>query len=59
MHREDAAKAEAIADQIIKNTYRTLMTRGAKGCLVWSADEETNQWFASRSMGAVKRELTG
>lgn len=45
MHKADPAKASAIADRIIKNTYRTLMTRGAKGCLVWSVDEETNEWF--------------
>jgi DUF2075 family protein len=31
--------------RIIKNTYRTLMTRGMKGCFVWSADQETREWF--------------
>lgn len=45
MYKQDPVKASAIADRIIKNTYRTLMTRGAKGCLVWSVDEETNEWF--------------
>lgn len=45
MHRDNPQRAEAIADQIIRNTYRTLMTRGAKGCFVWSVDEETNEWF--------------
>jgi uncharacterized protein len=34
-----------ILDQLIKNTYRTLMTRGMKGCYVWSADQETNEWL--------------
>ena len=28
-----------IADNIIKNTYRTLMTRGMKGCYVFACDE--------------------
>jgi DUF2075 family protein/DNA replication protein DnaC len=32
-------------DMIIKNTYRTLMTRGMKGCYVYSADPETNNAF--------------
>jgi DUF2075 family protein len=32
-------------DEIIKNTYRTLMTRGLKGCYIYSVDEETNQYF--------------
>ncbi len=49
MHREDPARAEELADEIIKNTYRTLMTRGAKGCFVWSVDEETNEYLRSAS----------
>jgi DUF2075 family protein len=30
---------------IVKNTYRTLMTRGMKGCYIYSVDKETNQYF--------------
>lgn len=37
--------AEAKADEIIRNTYRTLMSRGMKGCYIWSVDPETNQFF--------------
>jgi DUF2075 family protein len=32
-------------DAIIKNTYRTLMTRGQKGCYVYFIDDETRQFF--------------
>ena len=49
MHKEDPERATAIADRIIRNTYRTLLTRGAKGCLVWGVDEETNEWLRERS----------
>jgi uncharacterized protein len=35
-------------DTIIKNTYRTLMTRGMKGCYVYSEDEETRSHLKSR-----------
>lgn len=35
-------------DSIIKNTYRTLMTRGQKGCYVCFVDEETRSYFESR-----------
>ena len=28
-------------DRIIRNTYRTLMTRGMKGCFVYCTDAET------------------
>lgn len=30
---------------IIKNTYRTLMTRGMKGCYVYFEDKELEGWF--------------
>jgi uncharacterized protein len=33
------------ADEIIKNTYRTLMTRGMKGCYIFSEDRETREYF--------------
>lgn len=34
-------------DLIIKNTYRTLMTRGLKGCYVYCTDAETAAFFRS------------
>lgn len=36
--KSDPEKANEIADEIIKNTYRTLMTRGMKGCYVYCLD---------------------
>ncbi len=47
--KEDPELAMAKADEIIKNTYRVLMTRGQKGCFVWCVDAETNDWFRERS----------
>lgn len=38
-------RGHQMAELIIKNTYRTLMTRGMKGCYVWSSDEETLEWM--------------
>ena len=35
------------ADEIIKNTYRTLMTRGMKGCYVYFCDKALAEHFAS------------
>jgi DUF2075 family protein len=32
-------------DRIIKNTYRTLMTRGSKGCFIYCCDPETQEFF--------------
>ncbi|HCS12762.1 MAG: AAA family ATPase [Zetaproteobacteria bacterium CG06_land_8_20_14_3_00_59_53] len=41
----DPVNARKKADAIIKNTYRTLMTRGMKGCYLYCTDEETNEYF--------------
>lgn len=43
--KEEPSRAAAELDLIIKNTYRTLMTRGMKGCYMFSEDEETRDWF--------------
>lgn len=37
--------AEKKADQIIRNTYRTLMTRGMKGCYVYCTNIEVADYF--------------
>lgn len=43
--KERPAEAATIADRIIKNTYRTLMSRGMKGCYIYCTDAETNRYF--------------
>lgn len=40
--------ANQIADKIIKNTYRTLMTRGMKGCYVYCMDKQLQFYFKSK-----------
>lgn len=45
-------EAQKISDEIIKNTYRTLMTRGMKGCYVYC----TNQPLASYLKRQLKQE---
>lgn len=45
--KADPINAKKITDLIIKNTYRTLMTRGMKGCYVYSTDQETTHYFRS------------
>lgn len=45
MLSEKPDEAKELIRRIIKNTYRTLMTRGIKGCYVWSQDLETNNWL--------------
>ena len=42
---ENIEGAKEQVEAIIKNTYRTLMTRGMKGCYIYSVDEETQQFL--------------
>jgi len=47
--KEDSEAASSKAEAIIKNTYRTLMSRGQKGCYIYSTDPETNAYFELRA----------
>jgi DUF2075 family protein len=42
---QDTDWADAWADEIIKNTYKTLMSRGLKGCIIYCTDPETRDYF--------------
>ncbi len=46
--KEDPQKAQARADEIIKNTYRTLMTRGMKGCYIYCTDKGMSDYLKDR-----------
>jgi hypothetical protein len=45
LYKENQQVAMDRVDLIIKNTYRTLMTRGMKGCYIYCTDPETNEYF--------------
>lgn len=48
MMLENPKETESRLDAIIKNTYRTLMTRGQKGCYVYFTDLETRKYFTQK-----------
>ena len=48
MLKDDPDNARALADSIVKNTYRTLMTRGLKGCYVYCTDAALAAYLRSR-----------
>lgn len=54
MAKEDPQKAQQMADQIIRNTYRTLMTRGQKGCFIHCTDPWLNSYFQDRLQKSKK-----
>ena len=46
--RRDRERGERVADEIIKNTYRTLLTRGMKGCYVYCTDSRLLEYLKER-----------
>lgn len=52
--RDGKPNALKLADEIIKNTYRTLMTRGMKGCYIYCTDQGTQEYFKDNLLKASK-----
>lgn len=48
LYKENPTLAKETADEIIKNTYRTLMTRGMKGCYIFCTDEGMKNYLKQR-----------
>ncbi|WP_312311195.1 DUF2075 domain-containing protein [Stenotrophomonas indicatrix] len=53
LSKSHPAHAAELADTIIKNTYRTLMTRGMKGCYVYATDPQVAAYFRARMQHAA------
>lgn len=45
---EHPEKAEILADKLIKNTYRTLLTRGLQGCYIYCCDDALHEYIQQR-----------
>ena len=50
--KSDPDRTTERVDRIIRNTYRTLMTRGMKGCYMYCVDPETQAYFKTRIAAA-------
>lgn len=48
MLKQDLDKAKRLSDEIIKNTYKTLMTRGQKGCYIYCLDKNLAEYLKIR-----------
>ena len=44
-------ETKAKINTIIRNTYRTLMTRGMKGCYIYAVDKELNEYLKASING--------
>lgn len=49
------ATVHAHVDKIIRNTYKTLMTRGMKGCYVYATDQETQGFLRQLTLSKPHR----
>lgn len=47
-YKQNPVDALELADEIIKNTYRTLMSRGMKGCYIYCEDISLETYFKER-----------
>lgn len=47
-YKKDKEGTLKLADKIIKNTYRTLLTRGQKGCYIYCTDESLRDYLKVR-----------
>lgn len=56
LYKENPAQALQRADEIIKNTYRTLMTRGMKGCYIYCTDQGLREYIRKRLEAVPKGE---
>jgi len=48
MYSENPEKALRLADEIIRNTYRTLLTRGQKGCYIYCTNKKLSDYLKKR-----------
>ena len=48
LSKKDPEEANRLADELIKNTYRTLLTRGMKGCYVYCTDSGLKKYLKKR-----------
>lgn len=48
LYKKNKEEALNVADRIIKNTYRTLLTRGQKGCYIYCVDENLKSYLKER-----------
>lgn len=55
LDKENPEEAKKRADEIIRNTYRTLLTRGMKGCYIYCVDPELEKYLKDRLAASNKK----
>lgn len=55
LYKENPELAQKRADEIIRNTYRTLLTRGMKGCYIYCVDKALGVYLRQRLEAYAER----
>lgn len=58
LYRENKDEALKRSDEIIKNTYRTLLSRGMKGCYIYCVDSGLEKYLKERVANIHRRKKT-
>ena len=45
LYKKNVAEASKLEEELIKNTYRTLLTRGQKGCYIYCSNENLSKYL--------------
>ena len=48
LYKSGIDSTNEVGNEIIKNTYRTLMTRGQKGCFIYCTDKKLSDYLKRR-----------
>ena len=52
-------KRAANSDELIRNVYKVLLTRGLRGCIIYSGDPETRQMLATLGIPSLPAAVGG
>ena len=55
IEKENYEYAQVLADELIKNAYRVLLTRGMKGCYVYCTDDRLGSYY-KKILGVLKKD---
>ena len=47
------------SDELIRNVYKVLLTRGLRGCMIYSVDQETRQMLAGLGIPSLSAPASG
>jgi uncharacterized protein len=57
--RDKDIKRASNSDELIRNVYKVLLTRGLRGCIIYSTDPETRQMLAGLAIPALPAAASG